>query len=524
LRAHLVFSRARADTRDESELRVTSRTLDLHQVSFVYDGASMPIVERLSVQFSPGWTGIVGANGAGKTTLLRLACGLLNPTGGDVSSSRDAVYCPQRTDDAPDAFDVFIESNDPHACELRGRLKIDPAWTSRWHTLSHGERKRAQIGAALWRRPRVLALDEPTNHIDREARLLLEGALRTFHGVGLLVSHDRALLDALCGATLLVDPPGAVLRPGGYTKAMELAEAEQSAARDARQTAKRELARLQREADRRAREASMADAKRSKRHLGPGDSDGRAKIDLARVSGKDGQAGRLSRQLQGRLLRTQGRLDGIRVAKRHELSMELLGEPSRRNLLFALDAAGLSLGEARTLRIPSLTMRPHDRVAVVGPNGGGKSTLILHIMGRLDLPPERVLYLPQEIDRARGALILASARRLDHATLGQVMSVISCLGSRPQRLLETDDPSPGELRKILLAYGLSRAPNLIVMDEPTNHLDLPSIKLMEDALAGVRCALLLVSHDARFLARLTKTRWEIVEDHLIVRDVAASGS
>jgi ATPase subunit of ABC transporter with duplicated ATPase domains len=96
------------------------------------------------------------------------------------------------------------------------------------------------------------------------------------------------------------------------------------------------------------------------------------------------------------------------------------------------------------------------------------------------------------------------------------MSVISCLGSRPQRLLETDDPSPGELRKILLAEGLSRVPNLIVMDEPTNHLDLPSIRCMEDALAEVRCALLLVSHDMRFLERLATNRWEIAGEELRV--------
>ena len=503
----------------ECEPAVSQFSLDLQNVTFVYDGAAAPIVQGLSVRVARGWTGIVGCNGAGKTTLLRLACGLLEPTSGRVSSPCDAVYCPQRTDEPPERFHDFTESNDRHACELRGRLNIEPQWPARWQTLSHGERKRAQIGVALWRRPRVLAIDEPTNHIDRAARQLLEAALRSFGGIGLLVSHDRELLDALCDATLSIDPPVATLRPGGYTRATELAEAEQSAARDERASAKRELARLQREAHRRAREASTADAKRSKRHLAPGDSDGRARINLARVSGKDGQAGRLFRQLQGRLHRTQQRVDSIRVSKEHELAMELRGEPARRNVLFTLHATALPLGDRRVLRIPTLTMRPRDRVALVGPNGAGKSTLTRHVMSRLDLPREKVIYLWQEIDRAESAAILSRARRLDHAALGQVMSVISCLGSRPQRLLETDDPSPGELRKILLAEGLSRVPNLIVMDEPTNHLDLPSIVLMEDALAEVRCALLLVSHDARFLDRLTTTRWEIVGERLWVSAV-----
>jgi ATPase subunit of ABC transporter with duplicated ATPase domains len=497
---------------------VSPTTLEFQNLTFIYDGTAVPIIEHLSVRFALGWTGVIGPNGSGKTTLLRLACGLLEPTSGHITAPDESLYCPQRTDDPPGQFDAFIESSDAEACALRGRLQIEPQWIARWGTLSHGERKRAQIAVALWRRPRVLAIDEPTNHIDREARWLLEGALRAFRGIGLLVSHDRELLDALCGSTLFVEPPTAILRPGGYTKAQQLMDAERCAARDARASAKRELARLEREASRRRGEAAGADRKRSKRHLAPGDSDGRARIDLARVSGKDGQAGRLLRQLQGRVSQTRQRLDEIHVKKEYALGVELLGEPSRRNVLLSLPASALPLGDERSIRLPDLVVRPTDRIALVGPNGAGKSTLIRHILSQLDLPPQRLIYLPQEIDRAAGAEILGRLRRLDHATLGGVMSVISCLGSRPQRLMETDDPSPGELRKLLLAEGLARVPHLLVMDEPTNHLDLPSIQCMEEALSQVRCALLLVSHDMRFLARLTTTRWEIGEGTLRVSD------
>ena len=93
--------------------------------------------------------------------------------------------------------------------------------------------------------------------------------------------------------------------------------------------------------------------------------------------------------------------------------------------------------------------------------------------------------------------------------MGTVFSIISCLGSRPERLLESDQASPGEIRKTLLALGIAREPYLIVMDEPTNHLDLVAIELLEKALAGCRCGLLLVSHDRRFLAALTNLTWRI---------------
>jgi ATPase subunit of ABC transporter with duplicated ATPase domains len=96
--------------------------------------------------------------------------------------------------------------------------------------------------------------------------------------------------------------------------------------------------------------------------------------------------------------------------------------------------------------------------------------------------------------------------------LGRVMTVVSCLGSRPAQLLESQEPSPGEMRKIALALGISLEPHLIVMDEPTNHMDLPSIRCMEEAIAGCPCGLVLVSHDNAFLERLTDMRWDIVKD------------
>ena len=89
------------------------------------------------------------------------------------------------------------------------------------------------------------------------------------------------------------------------------------------------------------------------------------------------------------------------------------------------------------------------------------------------------------------------------------MVIISRLGSRPERILETVRPSPGEVRKILLARSMSMDPHLIIMDEPTNHLDLPSVELLEAALASCPSALLLVSHDFKFIRNLTFRRWEI---------------
>jgi macrolide transport system ATP-binding/permease protein len=151
-------------------------------------------------------------------------------------------------------------------------------------------------------------------------------------------------------------------------------------------------------------------------------------------------------------------------------------------------------------------------VAVTGPNGAGKSTLLRALLARLDLPPGRLVYLPQELPREETRAALAEARALPHARLGLVMTYVSRLDSRPDRLLESEDPSPGEARKLLLALGMERRPHLVVMDEPTNPLDLPSIECLEAALAEAACALVLVSHDRRFLERLARRWWRVAPD------------
>ncbi len=104
---------------------------------------------------------------------------------------------------------------------------------------------------------------------------------------------------------------------------------------------------------------------------------------------------------------------------------------------------------------------------------------------------------------------MEAVHSLSREQLGTVMTVVSALGSRPERLLENLDASPGELRKVLLALGVIRQPYLIVMDEPTNHLDIPAIECLEDALRGCPSALLLISHDLRFLSRVARKRWHL---------------
>ena len=495
---------------------MASDSLTFENVSFAFPGMAEPLLRGLTVPFGRGWTGIVGANGCGKTTLLRLASGELEPTGGTIARPDSCLYVVQRTDAPPEGMAEFFESADAEAFQARIDLDVGEDWGERWDSLSHGERKRLQIAIALWRGPGLLALDEPTNHLDAAARGVLLDALRRFRGAGLLVSHDRELLDELCAQCLFLTPPTATLRPGGVTQGMEQDRREQTSARARDDAAKHAAERLRAAAQERREEGERmaARTKLAKNRLKPNkwDHDAKAERNLAKLSGKDAWAGKQAAALSRRASKAQASRAAFHVRKEFATGFWLEeADVSRRNFVLRVPAGELPLGGGRTLRFPDLEILPTDRVALTGPNGFGKTSLLRFLDGRWNVPAEHLTLVPQEITAEESARILAEAKKLPDDRLGDVMTRFSRLGSRPGRLLDSAQPSPGEVRKLLLALGIARGPHLIVMDEPTNHLDLPGILCLEDALADAPCAMLLVSHDERFLGRLARTRWALEE-------------
>jgi macrolide transport system ATP-binding/permease protein len=485
--------------------------LKFHAVSFAYDASAEQLFNNISFHVTCGWTGVVGPNGTGKSTLLKLASGLLDPASGSVEHPSHSIYCHQRTDDPPDQINAFLSANSKEVNILKEQLRIEDDWGKRWHTLSHGERKRIQLGVALWQNPDLLAIDEPTNHLDSYASGLIFCALSDYKGIGLLVSHDRELLDKLCVSCVFTIPPAIIMRPGGITQASTAVHQEKNTIQRQYDIKKLELKKARRLVASRKQEAQQADRKRSKRDLAPKDHDGREKIDRARVSGKDGQAGKLSRQLQGRLNQMQEQFDGIKIEKRRTVGIWLPGSISKRDHVLQLQAGIIRMGGGKELFYPDLFVKPNDRIAITGPNGAGKSTLIRYLLKKLNVEISHVTYVPQEIDIKDSKQILDKALALSGDKLGHLMSVVSCLNSRPERLLSTAEPSPGEIRKLLLALGMSHEPHVIIMDEPTNHLDLPSIECLENALSDCPCAMILVSHDTCFLKRLTNINWMLAQ-------------
>ena len=494
--------------------------ISLRGVVFEHGGDG-PFPIPFDLDLEPGWTGVVGANGVGKTTLLRLLSGQLACARGSIRREHGpAIAVLEQTVDWSPALArqlARLEQDwSAKAGRLRSLLELGTLDPRRWNTLSPGERKRWQLAAALVDEPALLLCDEPGNHLDAAARDLLLAGLREFSGLGVLVSHDRELLDALCTATLFLDAGGRLeLRRGGHAQAAAEREAERDHIRSrhalARKDERRQATQLQRARERQA--STQRSLRVSSRKRDPQDNDASS---MARKS----RAERAAASAEAGVRRKRSALDRARasveaLAVEHPSSAELFvdWEPPRKSVLLTLGPEDLPRYAAHPrVRLPedrALSIGREDRIVVTGNNGAGKSSLLRTIVARARacLDPARVLWLPQELDLDARRDLLVELAGLDTAARGRVLQIVGAAGGDPAALLRTPLPSPGEARKLALALGLARRAWLLVLDEPSNHLDLPAREAVEAMLASYPGALLLSSHDRRFVAGLSKTRW-----------------
>jgi ATPase subunit of ABC transporter with duplicated ATPase domains len=455
----------------------------------------------------PGWIGLVGPNGAGKTTLLRLVQGALAPTSGHLTvepAGARVLLCAQRVEEREPLIESFAGALEGRARRLQGRLRLDPEDLGRWSTLSPGERKRWQVGAALWSEPEVLLLDEPTNHLDEEGLALLRAGLAEHRGVGLLVSHDRALLDQATHSTLRLSDGGARLWPLPFEAAQEAWRADEEQAREAQRETRRRLQGEERKLDAKRRTLESAGRMRSAgaRMRNRHDSEARSLgADFRAETAEQAHAAAL-RKVQRKAGALEERLAGLSVRDEAGQDLFVRFEPCPRRLALSHQGDLAAPGGRLLARGLSVQVARDEHLWLRGPNGSGKTTLLSALVAGCGLPAEKVLHLPQELPLEESRADLAAVLQLPPEARGRVLQLVHALGVEPDRLLRSQAPSPGEGRKLRLALGLGRHAWLLALDEPTNHLDLPATERLEAALRAFPGALLLVTHDARLGERV----------------------
>jgi ATP-binding cassette subfamily F protein uup len=471
--------------------------------------------------------GLIGRNGAGKSSLLRLLAGLEPPDAGELRRPQDLRSCyvaqESRFDEARTVFDVVADGvADARALRVRyeahapgedldalqsqiealdgwhweqqvarvlAQLQLDGA--QRIGDLSGGTRKRVALAQALVARPGLLLLDEPTNHLDLAAIAWLEALLRDFAGAVVLVSHDRAFLDAVATRIVELDRGRLHSHPGNFAAFERQRDAQLAAQAQADARADKLLAQ---------EEAWVRQGVEARRT--------RSVARVARLQALRRQRAERREALgQARLQLDAGMRSGRIVAELAHVD-------------FAWPGPG-----APIVKDFSATILRGDKVGLIGPNGAGKTTLLKLILGELAPTAgtvrrgtkQQVAYFDQqraalELDATLADSISPGSEWVEIG--GQRRHVIAYLADflfpaerarAPVRTL-----SGGERNRLLLARLFARPANLLVLDEPTNDLDIDTLELLEALLQDFAGTVFLVSHDRRFLdAVVTSTIvWE----------------
>jgi ATP-binding cassette subfamily F protein 3 len=484
------------------------------------------IIDRASATIPPGGRiGLIGRNGAGKSTLMKVLVGQLDPDDGSVDMPKrtrlgyiaqeapsgqttpfeavlaadteraalldEAEHCvdPDRLGDVHDrllAIDAY--SAPSRAAIILTGLGFDEAMQAQpLDSFSGGWKMRVALAALLFSAPDVLLLDEPSNHLDLESTLWLENFLKSYPGTLLVISHERDLLNNVVDSILHLQGGKLALYPGNYDafEAQRAERAAQLAAAKASQDAQR--ARLQDYVARNSARASTAKQAQS-----------RAKM-LAKMQ------------------------PIAALMEDPSLSFDFPSPKEMRPPLITLDLAAVGYNDKPILQRLNLRIDPDDRIALLGRNGNGKTTLARLLAAQLPAldgamrasGQMTVGYFTQyQVEELAGGdtPLEHMTRAMPNASPGAVRGQLGRFGFSGNRATtKVGSLSGGERARLALALITRDAPNLLILDEPTNHLDVDAREALVQALNAFDGAVILISHD-RHMVELTADRLVLVDN------------
>ena len=483
------------------------------------------ILDRAAAALPPrSRVGLIGRNGAGKSTLMKVMIGQIDPDEGSCDMPRDtrlgyiaqeapsgtatpfdtvlaadaeraALMAESETTEDPDRLGHIYErltAIDAYTAPARAArilvgLGFDEEMQGRpLDSYSGGWKMRVALAALLFSNPDLLLLDEPSNHLDLEATLWLENFLKSYRGTVVVISHERDLLNNVVDYILHLEGGKVTLYPGGYD-AFERQRAERLAQQEA------------------ARAKQAAEREKLQDYV-------------ARNSARASTA----KQAQSRA-KALAKMQPIAAAiEDPTLHFGFPSPPELRPPLITMDMASVGYTDTPVLRRVNLRIDPDDRLALLGRNGNGKTTLARLIAAQL-APMEGTMqssskmnvgyftqYQVEELDVADTPLEHMT-RVMKGATPGAVRAQLGRFGFSGERATQkVGSMSGGERARLALALITRDAPHLLILDEPTNHLDVDSREALVQALNDYSGAVVIVSHDRHML--------ELVADRLVLVD------
>ncbi|MEJ7818899.1 MAG: ABC-F family ATP-binding cassette domain-containing protein [Rubrobacteraceae bacterium] len=497
-----------------------------------YHGGDLKVLSGLTLAIEAGEKlGLVGRNGAGKTTLLRILAGESEPDGGSVKRvdgakvglTSQSLYAGERGDGSVEdeilsAFASIIQ-REQELKELETRLSENPSdsllerygrlqseferdggyeyrartastlsslgfapedWKRPVGSFSGGEQSRVALARLLLEEPDLILLDEPTNHLDLRTIEWLEAFIKNAKSAVLVVSHDRYFLDAISDSILELDGGRIDRYPGNYTKYV---------------------------AEKQARGEQLARKAKA-------NADRRAQLERFIVKNRAKNTKATQAKSKQKLLDRMEKIDGPKNGSK-KMHLDLGGETARAGrVVMEMEDVRYSYPDSdkTLLEDLQLVVERRERVALLGPNGTGKSTIMRLATGELDAKNGLVrlgnnvepAYQDQQLARLEGSKTVLQeamdATGLDAPETRQLLGAF--LFSGEDAFKTVSSLSGGEKSRLSLAEIVVSGANLLLLDEPTNNLDIPAREALEDALLDYRGTIFFISHDRYFLRKL----------------------
>lgn len=515
-------------------------------LTFCYEGGTDNLFENLTLTLDTDWRlGLVGRNGRGKTTLLRLLCGELSAAGEAVQMPLSPTYFPFSVPDeslpawvaaaegiAPyrsleEQMDKALKAQD-YQCyqDLEERYSALSGYTVRerifaeggglgltpqllerpFCTLSGGERTKVRIAALFLRRDSFVLLDEPTNHLDTQGRQVLGDYLsgkRSF----ILVSHDRELLCRATDHTLSINRRTVELVAGNYDVWQQQYQRREQFEKSENQRLGGEIKRLSQSARQRAEFAQQCErSKKGRAHAVTFDG---GFFDRGFVGHKAAKSMKRAKSIEARQHAAIEEKKTLLYDVEEESTLTVTTRPTTLRRLCNCRELVIDFGQGPLFSPLSFTVEPGERVALVGANGSGKSSVIGALLGA-EIPHTGEISHP-------GSVRISSLSQLSKGVEGTLPAFCQregiertalCTWLRklglPREQLERPlcDYSAGQKRKLLLAASILTPAELLIWDEPLNYLDILTREQLEAAVLAGGPTLLFVEHDRRFIERI----------------------
>lgn len=492
--------------------------INISHLSFAYDGSYDKVFDNVSFQFDTDWRlGFTGRNGRGKTTFLRLLQGQYEYQGSITASVRFS-YFPLEPPHPERPAGEALEELEPDLERWRllremARLELEEELLERpFDTLSHGEQTKLLLALLFLREDGFPLIDEPTNHLDAHGRQVVSRYLKGKKGF-LLVSHDRAFLDGCVDHILSINKADIEIQRGNFSSWWENKRRQDAYELAENEKLKKEIGRLKETARQKAQWSDTAEGRKT----------GISHIQVDNVKGWRPLQGAKSKKQMARAKAIESRREAAVEEKEkllknleQQAALKLRQDAYHRDRLLVLRDLTVDYGGGPVFSPVDLELLQGERLALLGRNGSGKSSILKLICGE-PIPYAgrfekgsglRISYVPQDAGDLRGDLSdYARTCGVDESLFKAILNKLDF--SKVQFDKDMAEFSAGQKKKVLIARSLCETAHLHVWDEPMNYIDVISRMQIEELILQYRPTLLFVEHDRAFCGRVATMTLEL---------------